>query len=62
VNQYVIVVEFCFSLSGAVFYMAHIFELDSTHPDNYQTFQLSVTADSPKRAIEKASDVLWLLR
>lgn len=60
-DKYVIVVEFCFTPSGFVFYMAHVFKMNQGGCLNYRTAQVSVTAHSPESALKKASDLLWLL-
>jgi hypothetical protein len=61
-SEYVLVVEFLSTPNGRVFYMAHIFCVSCQLGEQpTQTFQASVTADTPEQAIYEGEFLLWLL-
>lgn len=60
--EYVVVIQFQFTDAGAVFYLAHVFTREQAEDGSFLfTLQLTVSADSPEQAIEKANDLAWLV-
>ena len=60
-SEYLVVVEFSFTPAGVAFYLAHVFTMSASVPNDTWALSCTVTADSPEEAMEKAEVVLWLL-
>lgn len=60
--DYIVVVQFDFQPDGTVLYLAHVFSSVKDSDGHFVfTLQVSVSAQSPSEALEKAEDVAWLL-